>query len=417
VSVKAWAPRAGGLSDCLDGDVPVAVRTIDLADDIEVLRLPRSRTGTPYHRLLALVRDRQEPLGWVSVPVQSDGAVPGDVLAQAAKSLSGLRSLETRSSSGSELSLSVVVTTCANSELVVHCVEGLLASAAGLHEIVVVENRPERSVVERALEERFGSDERIRYVEEQRRGLSRARNAGLSAARGELIAFTDDDILVDPLWVPSLCGAFASMPQIDAVMGLILPLELETPAQLLVERFMSFGKGFSPRVYSLDAPPLDQPLFPYTAGYFGSGANMAFRTPALREIGGFDTALGAGTIARGGEDLDICIRLLHSGRSLAYEPRAMVWHRHPDTAQRLSRQVFAYGIGLGAMLSKQILVGPHRLAILARVPRGIRYFKDPTSRKNALRGSSFPWHLSQLERLGLLWGPLAYLASRLGGWR
>jgi hypothetical protein len=259
------------------------------------------------------------------------------------------------------------------------------------------------------LDKRFHRDERIRHVEERQRGLSRARNTGLSLARGELVAFIDDDILVDEAWMAAVRDGFAAGA--DCVTGLILPLELETQAQVLVERFSSFGKGFLRRTYSAELPPEDQPLFPYTAGYFGSGANMAFRTDVARRLGGFDPALGAGTAARAGEDLDMCIRLLQAGGRLAYEPRAIVWHRHPDTHNRLRAQVFSYGVGLGAMLTKQLARGPQRLGLIRHFPSAVRYLLDPASRKNAGKGGGFPGRLDALELLGLLLGPLAYMSS------
>ncbi|HEY5287847.1 MAG TPA: glycosyltransferase, partial [Solirubrobacteraceae bacterium] len=157
----------------------------------------------------------------------------------------------------------------------------------------------------------------------------------------------------------------------------------------------------------------DQPLFPYTAGYFGSGANMAFRTEALRRLGGFDPVLGTGTRARGCEDLDVCIRVLNAGSRLAYEPRAVVWHRHPDTHAHLRRRAFDYGTALGAMLTKHLLIGPDRRSMISRIPQAARYYTAPGSRKNATRGDAFPASLTRLERVGLLYGPLAYLASRL----
>jgi Predicted glycosyltransferases len=401
------------LSECLDVEPPVAVRLIDLEGNMDSLRLPPSRSGKPYRRLLALLRKEGNPFGWIALPVSSDGEVSFEALAEAFEPTIEPQSGGSGDSGPAPASLlTVIVATCANAESVVRCVEAIRSSVTGPFEVIVVENRPACSTVERTLEERFRDDERIRYLEEHRPGLARARNAGLDAARGDIVAFTDDDVCVDPAWVPAIRAAFAAMPEVDCVTGLILPLELETPAQLLDERFASFGKGFVRRIYSLDAPPPDQPLFPYTAGYFGSGANMAFRTRAIRDIDGFDRALGTGTPARGSEDLDICIRLLHSGRSLAYEPAAIVWHRHPDTHARLRQQVFDYGVGLGAMLSKQIVLGPNRWAIVSRVPQAIRYFTDPESRKNALRGRTFPRGLSRLERAGLLYGPVAYLESR-----
>jgi len=436
---SSTGPIHGGLSECLgDQGAPIAVRLVDAESALDVLQLPRSRSGEPYRCLAVLLRRGGYPFGWVTLPVSaagevslaamadalgpsaeaSAGAVDGradaavDGLAGPAGGRGGSDGESSMSRSGNEPLLSVVVATCADAQLAVRCVEAIQGGAAGPHEVIVVENRPGDSTVEHALAERFGGDARVRYVEERRPGLGRARNAGLRVARGEIVAFTDDDVVVDPAWAPAVRGAFAAMPSVDCVTGLILPLEFETPAQLWVERFASYGKGFIPRMYSLAEPPLDQPLFPYTAGYFGSGANMAFRTQVLRDLGGFDSVLGTGTRARGGEDLDICIRLLNAGGRLVYEPRAIIWHRHPDTYAHLRKRAFDYGAGLGAMFTKQILTGPHRWAIVSRIPSGIRYYTDPESRKNAGRGPVFPAGLTRLERVGLLYGPIAYLASR-----
>ncbi len=469
VALRPLVPAPGELSACLgDAQAPIAVRLIDVENKVEGFQLPPSRGGEPYSSLLVLLRQEGYPLGWIALPVSGKGEVSlatleGGVassaeglaarvassaealaggfgssteglargLGSSAEALAEELGLSTEALAGGpgpvrdrsvpqserEPLLSVVVSTCANPELLLRCVDAIQSGATGPYEVIVVENRPARSTVRRELEERFGADERIRYVEERHPGLACARNAGLRVARGELVAFTDDDVLVDPAWVPAIRDAFAATPGVDCVTGLILPLELETPAQLLVERFASYGKGFVPRIYSMDEPPPDQPLFPYTAGYFVSGANMAFRTAFLRELGGFDPVLGTGTHARGGEDFDICIRLLQAGRRLAYEPRAMIWHRHPDTHAGLRRRAFDYGAALGAMCTKQILTGGDRWGIVSRAPQGIRYYTDPKSRKNAARGPVFPRSLTHLERAGLLYGPLAYLASRVEAWR
>ena len=429
--IHEWLPECLG-----EQKAPIAVRLLDVESDLDVLRLPPSRSGGPYERLVVLLRRGGYPLGWVALPVSATGDVSLTTLAELADTRGPLTERtagtmnDLASSNGldptygklatavdGELPLSVVVATCANAHLAVRCVEAIQASAVGPYEVIVVENRPAGSTVKHALTERFGDDQRVRYVEEQRPGLGRARNAGLRAVRGAIVAFTDDDVIVDPAWAPAVLNAFATTSNIDCVTGLILPLEFETATQLSVERFASYGKGFTPRTYSLAEPPLDQPLFPYTAGYFGSGANMAFRTRVLRDLGGFDSVLGTGTPARGGEDLDICIRLLNVGGRLAYDPRAIIWHRHPDTYEHLRRRAFGYGAGLGAMFTKHILVGPNRWAIISRMPRGIRYYTDPQSRKNAGRGPVFPDGLTRLERLGLLYGPIAYLTSRIEAWR
>ena len=90
-----------------------------------------------------------------------------------------------------------------------------------------------------------------------------------------------------------------------------------------------------------------------------------------------------------------------------------MWHEHPDGAARLRRQVYGYGVGLGAMLGKQLLAGPQRRDLMRAVPAGVRYLRDPASRKNVGKPSGFPRHLTWLERVGMLLGPVLYLISAL----
>ena len=308
--------------------------------------------------------------------------------------------------------VSVVVPTCADATAAVRCVKTIREHACGPLEVIVVENRPAKSDVRCALTEAFGPDSGVRYVEEPTPGLSRARNAGLAEATGGIVAFVDDDVVVDHRWLEALREAFAACPEATCVTGLIEPLGLGTRAESLLDQYATFGKGLTRRVYRLDAPPDDVPLFPYTAGHFGSGANMAFRREALLGLGGFDPYLGAGTHARGGEDLDICIRLILSGQTLVYEPRAIVRHRHLDTIRLLHRKVFSYGIGLGALTAKHLTSGPNRSRPIRLIPAGIRYLVSRESRKNATKGPDFPRRLDVIEWIGLALGPIAYARSR-----
>jgi glycosyltransferase involved in cell wall biosynthesis len=273
----------------------------------------------------------------------------------------------------------------------------------------VVENRPAGSTVAATLTERFSDDGRVRCVAESRQGLSWSRNAGLAVATGDVVAFTDDDVEVEPSWVGAIAGAFAGEPSAGCVTGLILPAELETPAQLVVEQYASWGKGYERRVFRPDEPT--GPLFPYAAGEFGSGANTALRADFARAIGGFDPALGVGTIACGSEDLDVYVRTLLAGRAIVYEPAAMVWHRPPTGAPQVRSEVFRYGISLAAVITKFAADG-HALAILRRVPAGLRYLRDPQSRKNAGKRGAYPRGLDWIEYAGMTLGPFAYAASR-----
>lgn len=423
------APRpesAAGLGHLSALRAPVAIRSLDLSAGFKPLHLPASRSGAPYCGLAVLVWNGDQPIGWLGLKVPSTGEVAGEVLEQAfgeqlAPADVGARHGEALPAEADcppdsllPAFVSHVVTTCDQPAAAVRCVRSIVASEGGPFEVVVVENRPAHSMVGDALRSAFPGDGRMRVVDEPVAGLSRARNAGLRAAAGEIVAFTDDDIVVDPRWAGALRRAFARRPDVACVTGPILPAALETSAQLLMERFATLGKGFVRRSYSAARPPdlAEQPLFPYTAGYFGSGGNAALRREALAALDGFDPVLGAGTPARGGEDLDLFIRLVLAGETMLYEPGVVVWHPHPETMDRLSREVFDYGVGLGAMLTNQLVAGADRLGFIEKIPRGVRYLTSPASRKNASKGSAYPRRLDRLERLGLMTGPAAYACSR-----
>jgi GT2 family glycosyltransferase len=391
---------------------PAAVRIVDLDAPLADLRLSPSRTGEPYRALLAVARLGGDPLGSATFSVGADGRVPRELLefglrrnidAGAARSARPERLLDTP--------VSVVVTTCCDPASLERCLDSILSCDYVNFELIVVENRPGSGATRRMLAERFADAPDLRYVEESRPGLSRARNAGLEAADGELVAFTDDDAVVDAGWIRRFVEAFERAHEVDCVTGLILPLELETDSQLLLEQFAGFGKGFERRIYRLPERRNGQPLYPYSPGSIGSGANTVVRRTVALELGGFDPTLGAGTQAGGGEDLDLYIRLILGGRAIAYEPSAIVWHEHPDAPDRLRRQVYRYGVGLGATFAKQLLLGPSRLELLRATPAGVRYATDPGSRKNVAKGPAYPRRLDWLERAGMLAGPPAYLLS------
>ena len=85
---------------------------------------------------------------------------------------------------------------------------------------------------------------------------------------------------------------------------------------------------------------------------FGVGANMAFRRSVLERVGGFDEALGAGTVTLGAEDLDLFHRVLREGLTICYEPSARARHRHRRTIGELRGQVFANGCSYSVYLLK-----------------------------------------------------------------
>jgi GT2 family glycosyltransferase len=233
--------------------------------------------------------------------------------------------------------VSVVVTTCGNTPRLERCLRSLLGSRHGNLEVIVVDNRPIGGVTPALLSEWFADERRIRYVEESRPGLSPARNAGLMAAEGALVAFIEDDVLPDPGWVGRAGEAFERANDVARAAGLILLLRVETHSHLVLEQFAAYPKGLDPRAFRLADD--DHPLLPYTHGLIGSPVTTVVRADLAHRLGGFDTGPGTATLS-GCEELDLYIRLVPAGHELAYEPRAAVRHELRGARRRLRRQVF-----------------------------------------------------------------------------
>lgn len=309
--------------------------------------------------------------------------------------------------------ISAIVATRDRPESLRVCLEALLRMDYPRFEIVVVDNDPTTNETADLIARLFTS--RVRYVREDRRGLAAAHNCGLEAAEGDIVAFVDDDVVVDRHWLTAIAEGFAAAADVGCVTGLILPAQLETAAQLLLEQHGGFDKGFGMRIFDTDRNRPDDPLFPFTAGRLGSGANMAFDTHILRRLGGFDPAIGVGTFARGGDDLAGFFRVVVAGHQLVYQPSAVVWHRHHRDMAALRNQAYGYGVGLGAFLTSSLLHEPKMVAALfRRLPAGIAYAFSPSSARNHGRYDGWPAELATLEKRGVLTGPAAYAVSR---WR
>lgn len=333
--------------------------------------------------------------------------------------LGGRRCLERRRRAlAAARPVSVVIATRERIEALDRCLQSVLKLEYPDFEVIVVDNAPLSDATEKFVASKYG--ERVRYVREDRKGLAAAHNGALGVARGEILAFTDDDVLVDPHWLAELAVPFSESPGVACVTGLIVPAELETESQLMLETHGRFSKGFATRSFDLGANRPADALFPYAAGILGSGANMAFDAAYLRKIGGFNPALGTGTLAMGGDDLAAFFRVIRDGHALVYRPDALVWHHHRRDRASVRRQAYGYGVGFGAYLASVCAAHPGAALHLAtHFPAAAAYSFSRTSAANidagplarAVAAPAWPRELVRAQRLGMLAGPYAYFRS------
>jgi glycosyltransferase involved in cell wall biosynthesis len=250
-------------------------------------------------------------------------------------------------------SLSVAICTRARAASLKRCLDSIVpVRRKSDFELLVIDNAPPDTTTAELVAQYPG----VRYVVEDHPGLDFARNRALSEATGKLLAFLDDDVVVDSGWLAGLKEAYSENPDAAAFTGLVMPLALETRAQILFEQRNGFRRGFDKRRFGSELPK--NPLYPCGAGIFGAGCNMAFRRDVLGDIGGFDEALDTGAPLPGGGDLDIFYRIVRAGHVLVYEPSYMVFHEHRASEAALRRQYYSWGLGFMAFVTKSYRSDP-----------------------------------------------------------
>lgn len=381
----------------------------DLPTDAPLRIRPRAADG--YRRARLLLRHHGQPLRFVDTEIV-DGLITLDI-ADTPPAPAPLTDTPP---------ISVVLCTRDRPD----DLSGALMSLAQLDypefEVVVVDNAPTTDATDRVVRACTGL--RIRRVVEPVAGLSNARNTGLRAARHRLVAFTDDDVVVDPHWLTALARGFTRSTEVACVCGLVPSGELRTPAQAYFDQRVSWSDSLAPQLFALTTPPPDMPLFPFQVGRFGTGANFAVDRDRIVELGGFDEALGAGTATKGGEDLDIFFRVVATGHALAREPAAIVWHRHRIDSAALMSQARGYGMGLGAWLTKIGLDPVHRRHAWSVVRRRLRSTAKAGAAYGAIAaappgefGDDLPRGVGRTEVLSVLAGPRALWQGRREGRR
>jgi GT2 family glycosyltransferase len=256
----------------------------------------------------------------------------------------------------------------------------------------------------------------VMLVDEPRRGLAYARNAGFTASQGGIVIATDDDVIVPPDWLEKLVAPFVRS-DVMIVTGNTLPLELETSAQRFFERYGGLGRGFKPFAVGSDwFESFRRQAVP--TWELGATANAAFRASIFShpQIGLMDEALGPGMPAGVGEDTYLFYKVLKAGYTLVYEPAAYVWHKHRRDMSALRRQIYNYSKGHVAYHVTTLLRDHDLRALLhlaVHMPRW-RLRQIMWQFKDRLRGkkSDYPLSLTLLEIAGNLAGPWSLWQSR-----
>jgi glycosyltransferase involved in cell wall biosynthesis len=255
--------------------------------------------------------------------------------------------------------VSVVLCTYNRAHLLADALHALLAQVTDTapYEVVVVDNNS--SDATRDVVEPFVGSGVVRYEFEPRQGLSVARNHGVSVARADLIAFTDDDVRVSPTWIQSIARAFGENVDVDMVGGKVVPAWEEPPPPWLRETgdaplaLVNFGEHAF--------------RIPQERSVCLIGANVAVRRRAFERAGGFSIALQrVGDSVVSIEDYDFQVRVLAGGASALYEPRIVVhapvprerlmkrhhraWHRGHGRLFALMRDPSFEGSRLGTFL-------------------------------------------------------------------
>ena len=328
--------------------------------DIEVMQpLPSVALGADETGLAVLVRKNGRPIGFWMEEMTAGARLDEGDLAKRISSRMGIQLV--REAIRDELpavvdtapfpSLTVAVCTKDRPERLARCLRSILEvevpEGVEAPEVLVVDNAPSDDRTREAVAQHAS----VRYTVEPRPGLDFARNLALREATGDLIAYLDDDVVVDRGWLGGLVEAWGENPDAAAFTGLVLPFALETPAQILFESNGGFRRGFDKlRFHGQTRPGVS--LYPVGAGEFGAGANMAFRRDVLLDLGGFDDALDTGGPLPGGGDLDIFYRVVRAGYPLVYEPAYLVFHEHRREMEALRRQYESWGRGFMAFLEK-----------------------------------------------------------------
>src|SRR5213594_1526393 len=215
--------------------------------------------------------------------------------------------------------MSVVVCTYNGSRTIRDCCEGLRRLAYPDYEVIVVDDGSTDTAGA------IARDYDVRLIRTPNRGLACARNTGLAAATGEIVAYLDDDAYPDPHWLTYLVATFLN-PLGGRFAGVGGP-NIPPPDDGPIAECVGYAPGGPSHVLLTSCKAEHIP-----------GCNMAFRKASLQAIGGFDPQFRVA-----GDDVDVCWRIRQRGWTIGFSPAAMVWHHRRNSVRAYLRQQWGYG--------------------------------------------------------------------------
>jgi len=307
---------------------PIQVIHVDLDD------IPTTSFKASTETVFVVFWTNNVPVGQAFAHAEPDGSVKFQDLAKSSVAPEAVGAARRPITKSDSFRVSIVICTRDRPDDLERCLASFSDQTRRPDQVLVVDNasKDERTML---AARRAGVD----YIREDRPGLDIARNTGATRAEGEIVVYTDDDVVIHRHWLERIVAAFDA-DDIMAVTGLVLPAELETEAQYTFERYWGFGRGYSRIDFGKD----------FFARYrshgcptwkIGAGANMAFRKTIFDEIGLFDERLDVGAAGCSG-DSEYWYRILANGWRCRYEPTAVVFHYHRRTFEGLAQQLQAY---------------------------------------------------------------------------
>ncbi|MBW4523137.1 MAG: glycosyltransferase [Scytolyngbya sp. HA4215-MV1] len=391
--------------------------------DLEITQpIPSIWELEAYNDLQILVRHHHQPLGWVYLSHNHSAGLSAEQLQQSINEQLGweiaratleyemLGHLEPADQPAPPIS--VIVCVRYPSAQLQRCLASLLQIDYPNFEVIVVDNT---SPTEKAAQ--WKNQWSIRYIYEENPGLGCARNRGIAEARYDIVAFIDDDMVADRLWLRAIAQAFAD-PEVMAVTGLSAPGQLVTDAQYLYEFF--YG-GMVQKMHrqkirkdflAIDRLAHWQPVPEKDLLHIHKQVvetNVAFRRSVFSKIGGFSHALGMDISSHYGSEVELLHRLVTQGHTLAYEPAMVVWHTTQPPMSTLWQTLYHKNCGLGAFLLTCAISG--RVGWLSLGRFFVRFWLIEQIVRRLRRPGKVPRSLILFELLGMLMSPFVYVTG------